>query len=202
MKRPLLVGVTGGMGSGKSLICKAFEVLGIPVFYADDRGKWLMNNDPLLKKSILLKFGKESYKDGLLNRSYLAKKVFNNKGLLNALNMLVHPAVRKNFEQWIIQNNQSPYLIKEAALIFETGGHKELDFIINVAAPERDRIERVKKRDPFRSEKQIRDILTQQLSDEERSSRADLTIINDNKHLILPQIYTWHLRLSSQNIKH
>ncbi len=193
--RPLLVGITGGIGSGKSTVCKLFSLLGVPVYTADDRAKWLMNHDSPLKEKILAAFGSESYlSNGELNRAYLAASVFSNPEKVAALNALVHPAVRKDFMDWVSQKT-APYLIKEAALLFETGAAKELDCVINVSSPLRVRMARVLLRDPQRTEEQVNQIIDQQLPDEEKNERADFSIKNTDNKLLLPQVITLHEQL-------
>ena len=193
--RPLLVGITGGIGSGKSTVCKLFSLLGVPVYTADDRAKWLMNHDSPLKEKILAAFGSESYlSNGELNRAYLAASVFSNPEKVSALNALVHPAVRKDFMDWVSQQT-APYLIKEAALLFETGAAKELDCVINVSSPLRVRMARVLLRDPQRTEEQVNQIIDQQLPDEEKNERADFSIKNTDNKLLLPQVITLHEQL-------
>lgn len=193
--RPLLVGITGGIGSGKSTVCKLFSLLGVPVYTADDRAKWLMNHDSPLKEKILAAFGSESYlSNGELNRAYLAASVFSNPEKVAALNALVHPAVRKDFMDWVSQQT-APYLIKEAALLFETGAAKELDCVINVSSPLRVRMARVLLRDPQRTEEQVNQIIDQQLPDEEKNERAEFLIKNTDNKLLLPQVITLHEQL-------
>ena len=193
--RPLLVGITGGIGSGKSTVCKLFSLLGVPVYTADDRAKWLMNHDSPLKEKILEVFGSESYlSNGELNRAYLAASVFSNPEKVAALNALVHPAVRKDFMDWVSQQT-APYLIKEAALLFETGAAKELDCVINVSSPLRVRMARVLLRDPQRTEEQVNQIIDQQLPDEEKNERADFSIKNTDNKLLIPQVITLHEQL-------
>ncbi|MCE2776193.1 MAG: dephospho-CoA kinase [Algoriphagus sp.] len=193
--RPLLVGITGGIGSGKSTVCKLFSLLGVPVYTADDRAKWLMNHDSPLKEKILEVFGSESYlSNGELNRAYLAASVFSNPEKVAALNALVHPAVRKDFMAWVSQQS-APYLIKEAALLFETGAAKELDCVINVSSPLRVRMARVLLRDPHRTEEQVNQIIDQQLPDEEKNERADFSIKNTDNKLLLPQVIALHEQL-------
>ena len=190
---PLLVGITGGIGSGKSLVSKIFSCLGAPVYDADNRAKWLMNNDDDLKKKIILKFGDKSFTaEGTLNREYLANTVFKDEGKLKQLNALVHPAVGEDFKKWATENRSSPYLIKEAALIFESGSYKILDVVVTITAPADIRIERILSRDPFRSREQVEHIMQRQLSDEERKELADYELINDNEHLIIPQVLKLH----------
>jgi dephospho-CoA kinase len=193
--RPLLVGITGGIGSGKSTVCKLFSLLGVPVYTADDRAKWLMNHDSPLKEKILEVFGSESYlSNGELNRAYLAASVFSNPEKVATLNALVHPAVRKDFMDWVSQQS-APYLIKEAALLFETGAAKELDCVINVSSPLRVRMARVLLRDPHRTEEQVNQIIDQQLPDEEKNERADFSIKNADNKLLLPQVIALHEQL-------
>ena len=193
--RPLLVGITGGIGSGKSTVCKLFSLLGVPVYTADDRAKWLMNHDSPLKEKILEVFGSESYlSNGELNRAYLAASVFSNPEKVAALNTLVHPAVRKDFMDWVSQQS-APYLIKEAALLFETGAAKELDCVINVSSPLRVRMARVLLRDQHRTEEQVNQIIDQQLPDEEKNERADFSIKNTDNKLLLPQVIALHEQL-------
>jgi len=193
--RPLLVGITGGIGSGKSTVCKLFSLLGVPVYTADDRAKWLMNHDSPLKEKILEVFGSESYlSNGELNRAYLAASVFSNPEKVAALNALVHPAVRKDFMDWVSQQS-APYLIKEAALLFETGAAIELDCVINVSSPLRVRMARVLLRDPHRTEEQVNQIIDQQLPDEEKNERADFSIKNTDNKLLLPQVIALHEQL-------
>src|ERR1700733_2030533 len=138
---PLKVGLTGGIGSGKSTVAKIFEVLGIPVYYADEAAKKLMNEDLMLKEEIIREFGESSYVENLLNRKYIAETVFNDKKKLEKLNALIHPAIIRHGEQWMATQHTS-YAIKEAALIFESGSEKNLDVVIGVYAPEDLRIER------------------------------------------------------------
>lgn len=199
--RPLLVGITGGIGSGKSTVCKLFSLLGAPIYSADDRAKWLMSHDPALKEKILSEFGSESYyATGELNRGYLAETVFSNPEKVASLNALVHPAVGKDFKQWVSQQT-APYLLKEAALLFETGAAKELDCVINVSSPLRVRMARVLLRDPQRTEEQVNQIIDQQLPDEEKNMRADFSIKNTDNKLLIPQVLEVHAQLCNATKK-
>jgi dephospho-CoA kinase len=193
--KPFLVGITGGIGSGKSTVARIFSILGIPIYYADERAKWLMANDPELKKQILNNFGSESYsEEGVLNRAFLASKVFSDEEKVKIINALVHPAVGADFEKWAHDQN-SPYVLKEAALLFETGSYKDLDKVINVSSPIKIRISRVLMRDPHRNEKQVNDIIDKQLPDEEKNKLADFVIKNTDNKMLIPQVLEIHKQL-------
>ncbi|HMT74205.1 MAG TPA: dephospho-CoA kinase [Chitinophagaceae bacterium] len=182
----LLIGLTGGIGSGKSTVAKVFETLGIPVYYADDAAKRLMNTNPSLKQEIVRHFGTESYKDGILNRAYIASIVFGNKEKLNQLNSLVHPATIEDSQQWVNQQT-APYIIREAALLFESGASKGLDYVIGVSAPLLLRIQRVMQRDGL-SKGEIEQRISRQMDEEEKMRLCDFVINNDEQTLIITQI--------------
>jgi len=199
MSKPLLVGLTGGIGSGKTTVSKVFQSLGVPVYYADDRGKWLMANDPILKEAIKENFGAESYtEDGGLNRAYLAERVFPNQAELKKLNALVHPAVGRDFASWAKEHEQMHYLLKEAALIYESGSYKQLDKVIVVTAPKEERVRRVLLRDMQRSREQVMAIIDKQLSENERKRRADYLIDNSGKVHVIPQVLGLDQKLKAQ----
>ncbi len=200
MNKPFQVGITGGIGSGKSIVCKIFAQLGVPIYDADSRAKWLNNFDPDLKKAIISIFGAEAYTSEGLNRNYLANIVFNNQAKLAQLNNITHPAVAKDYEQWL-NNQKAPYVIKEAALMFESGSHKMMDIVVNVTAPIELRISRVLARDTFRNEAEIRAIMAKQLSEEERQKKADFLVYNDEKQLLIPQLLKLHKQFLSRNKK-
>ncbi|MFT7380910.1 MAG: dephospho-CoA kinase [Roseivirga sp.] len=188
MNKPFIVGITGGIGSGKSTVCRIFENSGLPVYYADDRGKLLLTADNQLKTEVIDVFGQESYlSTGELNRTYLADRVFKLESELQKLNSLVHPAVARDFERWV-DNSNSKIVLKEAALLIENKSYKSLDYLISVLAPEKLRIERVLMRDTHRNKKQILDIISKQVDDGLRKSSSDLVINNDGKSLLLPQV--------------
>ncbi len=196
--KTLLIGLTGGIGSGKSTVARIFQILGIPVYFADDRAKLLMNKDPKLIQEIKKEFGPESFtEEGILNRKYLASTVFSDPEKVKKINSLVHPVVGKDFKNWV-EKQQSPYLIKEAALIFETGSNKSLDAVINVSSPLKIRLARVLMRDPHRNEVQINQIIDQQLPDEQKNELADFVIKNTDNKLLIPQVLEVHQKIISK----
>ena len=198
MNKTLLVGLTGGIGSGKSTVAKIFQLLKVPVYFADDRGKWLLTHDQILKDKVISLFGKESYlEDGRPNRSLLADKVFSNTNELEKLNALVHPAVATDFEEWVNQNKGLPYLLKEAALLFENDSYKALDYTISVMAPKALRLQRVLLRDIQRSEEQVLQIIDKQVSDNERKRLSDFLIENNGKKSLISQVLAMHKQLIS-----
>ncbi|MBV5312694.1 MAG: dephospho-CoA kinase [Prolixibacteraceae bacterium] len=181
------VGITGGIGSGKSTVCKVFRVLGVPVFEADSIAKQLMNTDLLLQKKLIDLFGPSVYQqDQTIDRKYLAGIVFNNPSLLGQLNEIVHPAVRKAFDEWCL-TQQAPYVIHEAAILFESGFYKMMDKTITVVTDTEERVDRVVKRDHSTAELVIQR-MKNQWSDKERIKLADFVIGNNDQELIIPQI--------------
>ncbi len=194
MNKPLRIGVTGGIGSGKSVVCKIFSALGMPVYDADSRAKQLMTVDKILIEKIKEQFGESSYSiDGSLNRDFLGKEVFNDPRKLEQLNQLVHPRVGDDYEQWVEKNKSVGYVVKEAALLFESESYKMLDKIIVVTAPEDLRIQRVMDRDK-RSKEGILKIIRSQMPEEEKINRADFIIYNDETTLIVPEVMKLHER--------
>ena len=193
--RPLLIGITGGIGAGKTTVAKVFTILCIPVYSADDRAKWLMANDEALKANILHAFGENSYTDShTLDRTFLAERVFSNEENTKIINGLVHPAVREDFHRWA-EEQQSPYVLKEAALLFETGSYKELDKVINVSSPLKVRVSRILMRDPQRTLEQVNSIIDKQLPDEDKNRLADFVIKNTDNKMIIPQVLEIHEKL-------
>lgn len=189
------VGLTGGIGSGKTTVAMVFSILGIPVFSADEEGKRLMAEDARLSAAIKDAFGDDIYSSpgngsSRLDRKKLAGIVFNNQDKLNELNALVHPAVIEAFDSWAGQQD-SAYVIKESALLFESDAWKHSDLTIVVIAPEEERIRRVMKRDGV-SRGKVASRMKHQLSDEEKIKRADFVIKNDNKSLMIPQALAIH----------
>ena len=194
----LKVGITGGIGSGKSTVAKIFEVLGIPVFYADDAAKELMNKNEKLKQQLIKEFGNELYSNGELNRPYLSSLVFSDPTKLSLLNAIVHPATIANADKWMQQQN-TPYAIKEAALIFESDAHKQLDKVIGVFAPTPLRLQRVRQRDNI-SEEAIMARMNKQMEEETKMKLCDYVITNNDLELIIPQILKIHEALLAISI--
>lgn len=192
------VGITGGIGSGKTYVCTYFSRLGIPIYDSDVRAKELMNTSGLIRKKITELFGSQSFIDGDLNRSFLSKIVFADTKKLQQLNEIVHPEVKKNFEIWTKQNRKSPYVLKESAVLIENNIHKELDFIILVTAPIKIRIQRVMSRNFF-TKKQVKERINNQLSDEEKEKYADYIILNDGNQNIDNQINKIHKELLNKS---
>lgn len=193
MKRPLQIGVTGGIGSGKSVVCAVFRALGVPIYVADDRARWLTDHDPILKADIVRLLGPDAYTAaGRYNRPWVASQVFQEPDLLHQLNALIHPRVFADTANWVEQHQDFPYIIKEAALMKAAGDRNTLDKVVVVQAPLDLRIARIRQRDPHRSEAEIRGIIQNQLSDDDRAKIADYVLLNDEKTLLLPQIVRLH----------
>ena len=190
------VGVTGGIGAGKSMVCKVFSLLGIPVYDADRRARELMSGDKTVLEKLHDLFGAKAFlADGRPDRTYIASVVFSDSGLLDQLNSIVHPAIRKDYTTWLSMQGGVPYVIKEAALLIESGSYKQLHVLITVTAPQEERIRRVLLRDGHRSQAQVRDILARQMPEAEKAALSDFIIRNDNQSLILPQILKIHTNL-------
>lgn len=193
MTKQLQIGITGGIGSGKSLICRIFQSLGAPIYDADSHAKNLMTTDGILVDQIKKEFGTLSYDEkGGLNRKYLSEAVFNDEEKLRKLNSLVHPRVAVDYDRWLAGNKGNAYVIKEAALLFESGSSASLDKIILVTAPEEMRVTRVLKRDPHRTKADVRKIIGNQMSEEEKLKRADIVIRNNETELLVPQVLKLH----------
>ena len=183
----LAVGITGGIGSGKSTVSKVFSLLGTPVFEADREAKVLMNTNEKLKKELTALCGIEIYtSDGILDRKKLAALIFDNELLLRKVNDLVHPEVRQAFVNWKVEQ-QTPYIIHEAAILFESGFYDMMDYTILVTAPEEARIKRITGRDGI-TEAEIRSRMARQWNDDKKRKLASIELVNDNSSLIIPQI--------------
>lgn len=195
----LKVGLTGGIGSGKTLISGIFTRLGVPVFNADEQSKQLVNKDTEIKRKLIALYGEEIYVQSGINRKLLAEIIFNNQEELNKVNSIIHPRVRKAFLFWAGKYKKAPYVIEEAAILFESKAFLEMDYTINVYADELLRIKRVTGRDNIDAEL-VKSRISNQLSDEERERLADFTIYNDGKEMIIPQVLEIHKKLMSRII--
>lgn len=189
----LRIGITGGIGSGKSTVAKVFETLGIPVYHADEAAKWLMENDATLCASIQAHFGNEAYINGKLNRPFLASVVFSNPEKLQLLNELVHPATIADANRWM-QEQHAPYVLKEAALLFESGSAADLDYVIGVAAPESLRIKRVMERDNTTRDEVLKR-MHRQIEASIKMRLCDFVIQNNEQEPVVPQVLSLHEKL-------
>jgi len=190
---PLQIGITGGIGSGKSIVCKIFSCLGAPVYDADSRAKSIMTTDGILIAQIKKEFGDLTYRsDGSLDRAYLSRVIFENEEKRNLLNQMVHPRVAADTERWLEQNQGASYVVREAALLIESGAYQRVDKVVLVTAPEELRIKRVLARDPHRLREEIRKIIATQLPEEEKKKVADVVVYNDETQLLVPQILLLH----------
>ena len=186
--KPFLAGITGGIGSGKTTVCRIFEIMGVPVYNADNASKQLLEYDPSIVDSVKKLLGKDTFaKDGKPDRPVIAAKVFNDPEKLKQLNAILHPAVRKDFQQWIHQHEHHPLLIKEAAILFESGSNADLDYTITVSAPKEIRIKRVMNRD-HKTAEEVQLIMNKQLPQETLEEMSNFVIINDEQTLLIPQI--------------
>lgn len=188
MSKPLLIGITGGIGSGKSIVCKIFNHLGVKSYDSDSRAKAIMQDDLELINQLKLTFGEHIYNDKILNRELLGSIVFNDSQKLAQLNALVHPAVAQDFNNWVLENSNEIILLKEAALLVETNSYKDLDHLIVVTAPKPIRIQRVLKRDPHRKLDELEKVMSNQFDDSEKIDVANFVITNDEKQLLIPQV--------------
>lgn len=194
----LKVGITGGIGSGKTIVCQVFHTLGIPVFYADDAAKYLMEHDETLINDIKTLFGDDIYADKTLNRKELSAIVFKDPAKLQQLNALVHPATVQYARDWM-QKQQSPYAIKEAAIFFESGTYVDMDIMIGVSAPLELRIQRaIARSNAARNE--IMDRISRQMDQDEKMNRCDYVIKNDEVQPIIPQVLNLHQILLQKSI--
>lgn len=186
----VVVGLTGGIGSGKTTILKCFQSFGVPVYIADDEAKALMKRSKVIKRKLIDLFGSDAYIDGELNKPYLASKIFNDRSLLSKMNAIVHPKVAAHFKRWLKKQN-ADYVIKEAAIIFENNLENQYNYIITVVADEALRIQRVMKRDNS-SEKKVKSIIENQLSDTEKIKKSDFVILNNDLEDAKQQAFKIH----------
>ena len=184
------VGLTGGIASGKSIIARIFESLGVPVYNSDQRAKWLMVHDRQVKNALIKALGNIYLDDGSLDKQLLRKFVFNDPGKREIINSIVHPAVNRDFEYWA-QRVDAKYVVKESALLFESGNYKVLDFTIMVYSPEQIRLQRLVERDNIPASQALQKIKSQ-MDDKQKLKLADFIIINDQFTPILPQVLNLH----------
>lgn len=190
------VGITGGIGSGKTVICEIFSRLGVPVYSADDEARSIMDEDEAVKKQIAALFGDEIYADGKLDRAALAEVVFKKDHMLEKLNAIVHPAVVVHFDEWLEGKETAAYILKEAAILYESGVYKGLDCTVLVCADEELRIKRVMKRDGA-DRGGVESRMQNQWSDDKKLELADYVITNDDTSLVIPQVLEIHRKLSA-----
>lgn len=186
------IGITGGIGSGKTTVARVFEQLGIPVYHADYWAKEIMNTEPLVIERLKELFGEHIYDSaGKANRKRIAELVFADKNKLNELNSIIHPAVWLHGENWLKQHTGKPYILKEAAILFESGGNKDMDKVIMVTAPKQLRTERVMKRDMVTAA-EVEARMANQWPDEQKIALSDFVIVNDDRQLVIPQVLEVH----------
>ncbi|HLV61896.1 dephospho-CoA kinase [Galbibacter sp.] len=194
----MIIGLTGGIGSGKSTIASFFKELGVPVYIADDRAKQLMEDDESIKKRIIEEFGEKAYDESKPNRYYIAQIVFNNPSKLAVLNGIIHPAVRADFDSWY-KRQDAPYVIKEVAILFESGGDQLCDAIISVTAPEEIRIDRVVNRDQTTREA-VKDRIKNQWTDQQRIEKSTYVIENIDLDSTKEKVYKIHDHILKKTI--
>jgi dephospho-CoA kinase len=199
----LRIGITGGIGSGKSVVCKYFERMQVPVYHADDTAKVIIDTDPGIRKEIIAFFGASAYTKKGLNRPFIRKKVFEDKESLSKLNAITHPPVLAHFALWCneMKKQKHPFVIKEAALIFEIKSYTTLDFTVCVIAPLETRIARVMRRDG-KTREEVENIIKKQMSDEEKIKLANWVINNPDDELVLPQIVALHQLIINKSLTH
>lgn len=189
------VGITGGIGSGKSTVARVFEVMGIPVYNADNAARRLMNEDTEIREEIIKAFGENAYSGNQLNRRYIADVVFNNPSKLTLLNSITHPATIRDSERWMKQQT-TPYALKEAALIFESGSAENLDFVIGVYTPEPLRILRIMQRDNITRD-EVKARMDRQIAETIKMKLCDAVVVNDEQQMVIPQVLALHQRLTA-----
>ncbi len=186
-----IIGITGGIGSGKSIVCKVFALLGVPIYEADVRAKYLMNHNQHIKQQLKNAFGNDTYTENEeLNRRFLAENVFISNEKVLLLNSIVHPEVAQDFKKWTTKKQHFDYVLNEAALMFESGSYQRMDKVITVFSPLEVRKKRIRLRDTQRTEQEIDNIIQKQLPEEEKFKKANYIIENDDKKPLLPQILT------------
>ena len=186
--KPKLIGITGGIGAGKSTVSTICKHLGFKVYNSDQRAKEIVSEDSFIKKKLISFFGNNIYKNGVLDRKFLSDKIFNDKSSLQQINSIIHPAVKKDFNSWVINNSNEKILFKESALLLESGAYKELDKIILIVSDKNLRVSRVLNRDQNRSKKEIESIIDKQIDEVDAIKYADIVIDNNHKKMLLPSV--------------
>tara|TARA_B100001250_G_scaffold351131_1_gene323144 strand:+ start:795 stop:1397 length:603 start_codon:yes stop_codon:yes gene_type:complete len=185
---PYLIGITGGIGSGKSTVSQIISHLGYKVYNSDARAHEIINDNKLIKDKLIESFGSDIYQGSKLNKRYVSKLIFNDESAKNKINSIVHPEVIDDFKNWVKENIIEKFLFKESALLFESSSYKDLDRTVYVYSDRKIRIERVKKRDPHRSRNEIEKIIQNQISSDEANKLTDYKLVNDQKKLLLPKV--------------
>ena len=196
----IIVGLTGGIGSGKTTVAKAFNRLGVPVYIADDEAKKLMHRSKIIKRKLTTLFGEKAYVNGELNKPVIANIIFNDKTYLQKMNAIVHPKVSRHFEKWVLKQ-KAPYVIKEVAILFENGGDKTCDYVITVVADKTLRIKRLLERDNTSKEK-IEAIMKNQWTDEEKIKKSDFVIDNTNLENTKEQVLKIHNKILKKRLSY
>ena len=192
-----IVGLTGGIGAGKSVVAHLFHLFNIPIYNADQKAKALMNNSPMIKQGLLDLYGDKAFVKGELNREHLARIVFSDSTEIKKINALVHPYVRHDFNEWKNKNeNKAPYLIKEAAILLNNGKPSDIDSVITISSPKFIRKQNILKRDPFRTEEEIENIFKIQTQQAVLEGMSDFVIINDGMTSLIERVNNLHILLS------
>ena len=186
--KPKLIGITGGIGAGKSTVSTICKHLGFKVYNSDQRAKEIVSEDSIIKKKLISFFGNNIYKNGVLDRKFLSDKIFNDKSSLEQINSIIHPAVKKDFNSWVINNSNEKILFKESALLLESGAYNELDKIILIVSDKNLRVSRVLNRDQNRSKKEIESTIDKQIDEVDAIKYADIVIDNNHKKMLLPSV--------------
>lgn len=188
-----IVGLTGGIGSGKTTVANMFHALGVPVYIADEEAKKIMVSSKIIKRKLIALFGEDAYINGILNKPFIAKTIFNDKAYLEKMNAIIHPKVGIHFKKWVLKQ-QSPYVIKEAAILFENGSYKQCDYVITVTAPKELKIKRLLNRDNTTLEK-IEAIMKNQWNDEEKTKLSNFVIDNSQLEKTKKQVAKIHKKI-------
>jgi len=189
----MIVGLTGGIGSGKTTVAKIFSEIGVPVYVADDEAKALMNRSKVIRRKLIALFGKKAYKDDHLNKPFIADKIFGDASLLKKMNAIVHPKVKSHFRRWL-KKQKSAYVIKEVAILFETSGHTECDLVILVTAPKEERIKRLLNRDKTTKTK-IEAIMKNQWKDDRKKAFSDYILENSELSKTRKNVFLIHEKI-------